>query len=206
MPKKKPILAKVEVGDKLVPAKPAPWRPVGKPFVPPEGKAQTVPPKTSLEIVRDNHKHIFERYVAGDSLDDIGSKLQPQAVTGLQIRVAMHGDPDLKARWTAINEHRAHHLIEVAVESARNTRDTGNLIKLAEKILPRVYGAKATIALGDAGDGPSRTSRRWTPPRPTSAWWASGEGEPQPARGLRLEAPGLHQGLGAARRPHPAHA
>lgn len=155
MPKKKPVLAKVRVGQPHAgkPVLPA-WKPAGKPFVPPEGKAQTTPPKASLDIVRDNHKHIFERYVAGDSLDDIGSKLTPQPVTGLQIRVAMHGEPELKARWAAINEHRAHHLIEIAVESARNTRDISNLTKLAEKILPRVYGAKATIAIGDAGDGP----------------------------------------------------
>jgi hypothetical protein len=142
----KPILVKV-----------APATNPGKrqraPLMLPPGSKQ--PEMTIIDNVRMNIAHILAQHACGKSLDEIGQKLkQPQS--GVQIRAAIHGDEELVKRWNVAMEHRAHWMIEqVAVLAEIESRNPMGgrktaidaYFKLAEKLAPKIYGQKATIAL-----------------------------------------------------------
>lgn len=104
-------------------------------------------PMSANEVVRLNLNTILMRHVVGDTLEEIGAALKPMPLTGLQIRQIMMADRELRVRLEAVLEHRAHHFFELAGRQAILDKDGAAMMRVAERMLPKVYGPKAETTI-----------------------------------------------------------
>jgi hypothetical protein len=114
-------------------------------------------------IVAGHIDDILERYAGGESLESIGASL-PVAMSAWKLRDIMVTSPELSERYHQVRLHKAHNLMDSALDVAKNARDLGDAqglrlavdtyIKVASKIAPREYGDKAKVELTGEGGGP----------------------------------------------------
>jgi len=121
-------------------------------------------------IVRANWIDIFVLHGSGKSLDEIGAKLEPRPLTGVQIRTAIKRDEELNIRWQAVREQRASTFIEKAAEAAQKLADGGlyneaatQWVRIAEKTAPDLFGPKQTVELTGRGGGPIESTVTMSP-------------------------------------------
>lgn len=158
-----------KVGPREVPRSDVPAQPAEAPIV---AALKADPPKappcdtddkrreTNVDAARRQHGLVMAAYAKGLSMEAIGATLDPP-MTGYELAVAINADPELGERLETARTHRAHHFIELAGEQGLTLIRTGYakeaadvLVKVAEKIAPRHYGAKATVEHTGAQGGP----------------------------------------------------
>jgi hypothetical protein len=114
-------------------------------------------------VVSGRIDDILERYAGGESLESIGASL-PVGMSAWKLRDIMLTTPELSERYHQVRQHKAHNLMDSALDVAKNARDLGDAqglrlavdtyIKVASKIAPREYGDKAKVELTGEGGGP----------------------------------------------------
>lgn len=116
--------------------------------------------QTNVDHARRQHGTIMAGYAKGLSMESIGLTLDPP-MTGYELALAIRADAELRERLETAREHRAHHFIELAGEQGLALASTGFakdaadvLMKVAEKIAPKHYGAKAIVEHTGHGGGP----------------------------------------------------
>jgi hypothetical protein len=119
------------------------------------------------DTVRGYFDEICARYALGQSMASIAAHVK---VSPLQIRCAIRSDRDMAARWDAIQEYRATGFVERAAEMAEECATAGDFkasadvyVKLAEKVAPRQYGAKASMEITGKDGGAIQSIVTMTP-------------------------------------------
>jgi hypothetical protein len=127
----------------------------------------TLPTKAEREELKRNvmeHRdHIFERYIAGESMQKIAESL-PFKIAGWRLRDILLDDDDTRETYGNVHIHRSHNLIEVALDYAREAAMLGDSsglkvaidtnMKIAAKINARDYGDKSRLELTGRDGGP----------------------------------------------------
>ena len=111
------------------------------------------PPVSSEEVVRRHWRLILEKWMIGEPMEEIGQSLQPDKLTGAEIRRAFKSDPELRDRFAAAKGYLADHLMDRSVASALKAEKNGDygqasdrLLKLAGVLDKASYGTKVYVA------------------------------------------------------------
>jgi hypothetical protein len=121
--------------------------------------------RMARDWVAGNIDEILERYAAGESMGSIAASMQDRfPMSAWKLRDIIVTNPEHFASYSQARLHRAHSLIDEAldvVNDARKIGDTAGLkvafdgyIKVASKLAPREYGEKAKVELTGEGGGP----------------------------------------------------
>ena len=133
-------------------------------------KAAVAPPRepTTAELLHPVFTKILAEFAGGLSLAAACAAIEPR-LNALNARQVIFANPDLKAMWHAVREHRSHYMFEAAGDMAESTAKTDPgkaadiYLKLAERLNPREYGAKAQLALTGADGGAIKADVSMTP-------------------------------------------
>lgn len=119
---------------------------------PDQGGAESQEPPSNDDIVRANWRQILARYMAGESLQDIGKQLQPIPVSGAEVRRVFSSDPELRQRMAAARQELSHYLFEAAVRCADKAERSGEYgvaiggyTKLAGVLNRADYGQRVAV-------------------------------------------------------------
>lgn len=121
-------------------------------FCKPEPGVAEEPPSND-DIVRGRWRDILARYMAGDTLEDIGKELKPFPVSGAEIRRVFDEDAELRDRMARARKALSHYLFDGAVRSAAKAERSGeygvavsSYIKLAATLNKADYGQRVTVS------------------------------------------------------------
>lgn len=113
--------------------------------------------------VMERKDEIFERYIAGESMQRIAESL-PFKIAGWRLRDILLNDEETRETYGNVQIHRSHNLIEVSVDYARDAAMLGDSsglkvaidtnMKIAAKINARDYGDKSKLELTGENGGP----------------------------------------------------
>lgn len=113
--------------------------------------------------VLDMADDIFDRYVSGQSLDAIALTL-PTKMPAWKLRTILMESEETRELYSAAVVHRAHSLVERAIEHGVNAAALGDAaglrtaidvnLKVAAKLMPAAYGDTKKVELTGQGGGP----------------------------------------------------
>lgn len=108
---------------------------------------------------------IFDRFVSGESLDAIAQTL-PVKVPGWKLRTILMDSEETRELYASAVVHRAHALVERAIEHGVNAAALGDAaglrtaidvnLKVASKLMPAAYGDTKKVELTGANGGPMK--------------------------------------------------